>query len=227
MTTSLPLGPRAYIEKIDRLIMRFGAPVVLEDPTLFMRAIENSGGFHETETTATTYSGPARLETGEAIALPQLRPIGMFRGVWLFDAAMVRASTMPPGYVLAPRGSAPERFDLSGPGGEPIGLADVDTVADARAAAWAHHNGKRSAVKMVDGARPARELTPEEHLALVAARLRKRGVWIDSNPAPASHTAARWAAVRELFSGELSAEQWGELESLWAATAGLVTEGGV
>ena len=67
-------------------------------------------------------------------------------------------------------------------------------------------------------------LDAREQHAVAAARLRQRGTWIDSNPAPPAHVAARWAMVRQAFSGSLTADEWAGLELLWGATAGLVVE---
>lgn len=202
MSTPLTLSPHAYLELIDTLITCHHQPVVLEDPGLFRQAIEGRADLavyignhplddeiyrHDTKT--------ARLETGEEISLPPLKPIGWFRGAWLFDASMVRAFAEPPGYVLTRRAETPARFDLSGPGGELIKLEDVDTLADARLAAWSHwrrsravhvsgsvlgggaqlaediaaatwaHRDGKRSAGKPSTAPDARELTPEEELA--------------------------------------------------------------
>lgn len=239
MSTPLTLSPRAYLELIDTLITRYGQAVVIEDPGLFRQAIEKMAGatFFSADSGAPIYSGPARLETGEEISLPPLKPIGVFRGMWLFDASMVRAFAEPPGYTLAPRSSTPERFDLTGPGGELIKLEDVDTVADARLAAWSHW--RRSAGKPSATAPDARELTPEEelareltpdaYLALITARLEKHGgMYISPSMMLVRHPTG--AAPDKVFvidegANEVRQLETAKVEALWARVDRLVNEG--
>ncbi|WP_434418904.1 hypothetical protein [Nannocystis pusilla] len=66
-------------------------------------------------------------------------------------------------------------------------------------------------------------MTPGERI-FAAARLRAKGTWVDINRAPALHLKTRWALVRETASVHLMPEQWAELEMLWEATSGLITD---